>query len=421
MRSRPAAVCAMALALVGCDAGERGCVTDAELWLASSGPTCVQGDVTVEGRTLDELVVLERIEEISGSLRIYHNPGLTELPELPALVRLGGTLTITENPALERVRGFPSLSEAAGIYIAENPELRRVVLSDALLELDSLFIAVHPALEEFIGLSQLERVRHGVVLSANGLLPSFAFPALAEIGGDLLLSDNEALQSAEFSALRTVGGSWTLARNPALVDLAGFAALESALRTFIVDNDALTAISLTNAFSTVELNIVDNDRLEVIEADASIVLYERSSCVFAHNDALRELAGFASVTSLGTLWIESNPSLREIQSFAALQRVDPTDLRIYRNERLEGPESWFPALRQAGNVWLIENPALPASAVDAFFLGLNVEGEIRVGDNGGKDTALDPCPWPEDGICDAALTPSSHGTALCAEDPADCD
>lgn len=421
MRSRPAAVCAVALALVGCDAGERGCVPDAELWLGSSGPTCVQGDVTVEGRTLGELAVLERIEEISGSLRIYHNPGLTELPELPALVRLGGTLTITENPALEHVRGFPSLSEAAGIHIAENPELRRVVLSDALLELDSLFIAVHPALEDFIGLSQLERVRHGVVLSANGLLPGFAFPALEEVGGDLLLSDNEALQSAEFSALRTVGGSWTLARNPALIDLAGFAALTSALRTFIVDNDTLTEISLTNSFSTVELSIVDNDRLEVIEADASIELYEMSSCVFTHNDALRELAGFSSVTSLSTLWIGSNPSLREIPSFSALQRVGPLDLRIFRNASLEGPESWFPALRQAGNVWLIENSALPAAAVDAFFLDLNVEGEIRVGDNGGKDTALDPCPWPEDGICDAVLTPSSYGTALCAEDPADCD
>lgn len=97
-----------------------------------------------------------------------------------------------------------------------------------------------------------------------------------------------------------------------------------------------------------------------------------------------------------------------------------TELRITRNPLLTGPPGWFPSLTSAVDVWIFGNPALPPVEVDALLAHATIAGTIRVGDNQGQDTALDPCPWPNDRVCDAE-SDTELSTELCVDDPEDCD
>ncbi|PCC70657.1 hypothetical protein SAMN02745121_05457 [Nannocystis exedens] len=66
------------------------------------------------------------------------------------------------------------------------------------------------------------------------------------------------------------------------------------------------------------------------------------------------------------------------------------------------------------------NVSLLPATVDSLLARIIVGGDIRVGDNLGEDTVLDPCPWPGDGICDAAQGWLGRGTELCVIDLEDC-
>ncbi|MCY1055489.1 hypothetical protein [Nannocystis sp. SCPEA4] len=378
------------------------------------------GDLIISGRELAELENVAEVETIEGSLLVHDNPGLLELPEFPALTNIGGSISISGNAELVAVRGFPALSTLGGeIYVTENPELREFTLGEGVSSVDSLFFAVDPQLTKLDGVSALVRVENDFRFIDNAGATEVTFPALAEVGGDLFITNNLSLRRAEFPALFSVGARWTIADNASLETLSGFSMLERLAAATIARNDALTEIALTTAFAAQSIEISENAKLGRIVGAPGVRLRDWANLRVRENPELIEFAGFDAVETLGELLVTENDVLRDITGLRGLMRVGAA-MTIVDNAGFEGSSEWFPALAAAEDVWIFGNPSLLPTIVDALLARVEVDGVPRVGDNKGEDTMLDPCPWAEDGRCDAEWGQYGPGTGLCAADLADC-
>ncbi|MCY1057383.1 hypothetical protein [Nannocystis sp. SCPEA4] len=405
-------------ALLGCDPDDGDCIAGERLWQSPPpGPLCIRGHLVVEGRHPDELAVLARVEAIEGSLIIHDNPELAELPAWSALTSIGGSLSISNNPALTVVHGFPVLEGLSGaLYVAENPALVRLDLRSSVTTVDSLFITLNPSLTELRSPSALKTIAGDARVTHNAALLALELPGLADVGGDFLVTDNANLGTAELPSLRAVD-TLSIAANPKLESLAGFSALKDVRGALIEDNDALTAVRWT-APGTSRLMITGNAQLEQIDGVVE-ALADDGHLRIELNSALRAVTGFAGTTSLASVTFAENTALPEVSALEELTHVG--ELSIVRNAALVGPDEWFPTLAEiSGDLSIFGNVSLSPTLVDALTARLAVGGTIRVGDNFGQDTALDPCPWPEDGICDATEGWLGRGTELCVIDLKDC-
>jgi hypothetical protein len=88
--------------------------------------------------------------------------------------------------------------------------------------------------------------------------------------------------------------------------------------------------------------------------------------------------------------------------------------RTYKNPRLR--EIDFEALERASSLRLNSNPELPATSLS--FVSRVTADFLKVAGNAGDPLLLDPCPFVDDGVCDAA----PYDT-LCADatDERDCN
>lgn len=411
----------MGAALMGCEPDEQQCIEGWELWeTASDGSLCVVGDLVVEGREPGDLRLLARVTSIDGALIVHDNPALTDFPEMPALTRVGGSLSFSHNDRMVEIRGFPALTEVGGgLYVGENPALTGFRLSDGVAVLDSLFVALNARLVEFAGVASLERIDGTLQFVENAALVALSFPALGEVGAGLQVSRSASLRSADFPRLRVVAGTVRVAHNESLPSLAGFAAIERCEMLLIHGNASLEELGLP-AVEAGRIEIVENARLARISSDDFATTGAAGVLFIERNPLLQSIDGLAGVEELKTISVEDNGALREITGFSELTRVRG-DLRVVRNLALEGPDGWFPALEEAGELWVFGNSSLAPAVVDAMLSRVTVGGPIRVGDNLGEATELDPCPWPYDGVCDGDVSPYGRGTELCAVDPEDCD
>jgi hypothetical protein len=404
--------------LAGCDDGGSSCVEGAAIWSdVGEALLCVSGDLVVTDRSAEALGALRRVTHIEGSLLVYDNPDLLELPELPALRRLGGSLSITDNQALEVVAGFPLLERVPGqIYVVENPALRRVVFGDALRAAGSLFIALNDRLAEVSGVAALSRVEGDARFTRNERLARVELPGVVAIDGALMVRENASLGTVEMPSLERVT-ILEVQSNPALDSLAGFPALETVEYAVVVDNRDLRTVSWRAAGTRLE--ILSNPELtRVTAADSARI----ASLRVEGNHKLHTIEGFAETEALTWLYIANSAALEEIPRWGSLTRVD--DLTITYTS-LDGPlvgaGGHFPALSKiSGDLGIYDNPFLPPADVDALLQQVEISGETRVGDNKDQETALDPCPWRCDDVCDGAYGNDGGGTGLCAEDPEDC-
>lgn len=396
------------------------CIEGVKLWAdRGSDPVCIVGDLVVENRTADELGVLDRVESVTGSVLVHTCPELVTLPAWPLLKGIGGSLSISNNDSLVEVEGFPALEELGGnLYIAENPVLVSVRIGSGVTTVGSVFFALNPSWTDVDGLSSLTEIDGDVKVAGNAALEHLRLPALTRISGDLSLIDNPLLQSLDFPALEDVGSAISISENSALVTIAGFPALRAAGHAFINRNNGLRRIIVPPMLDlSGVLEIRGNGALEQITAPDSFRMDPSARLIIAENPVLEELTGFSGLESMGGLEIDGNAGLLRVSGFADLRRLQAYDLKITRNASLVGDASWFPELRSASALWVFGNPSLEPSIVDALLARVAVDGETRVGDNGGEFTALDPCPWPDDGVCDAE---GPYGTELCVSDPEDC-
>lgn len=377
----------------------------------------VCGDLIVTGRRSQEMEVLRRLEAVGGSLIVETNPELTEIPELPALALIGGALSISDNPELSHIHGFPALvTVGGGVYVGENPALTSFALGGELTSARSLFLTLNPRLREFH--CQLVAVDTSLTVTHNSSLEVLEMPAMIEVPGNLYVTANMALRELEFPALRGVGGAWYITDNASLPALTGFPVLEHAADVQVSGNPELRELTFAGGFiESRSVAVFDNERLERLAGGPEVRFSEGANVYVYSNPSLKAVDGFSDVIYLDRLTFEDHEQLVEITGFAALTRV--SNLKIIDNAALTGPRGWLPRLEYADEVSIYRNPSLPPSTVDDLLNHLTVEEPPRIGDNMGQSTALDPCPWPSDGRCDA-FTPDGGGTGLCASDPEDC-
>jgi len=165
---------------------------------------------------------------------------------------------------------------------------------------------------------------------------------------------------------------------------------------------------------------MSNAALTRISGSAPARIGAHTSVNIQENPALRSIEDFTGVEALAGLTIEENGALLEIAGLRSLVRVGPYDLSVVRNPALAGPADWLPALAEASELRVFGNKSLLPSVVQGLLDHVTVEGDTRVGDNQGEETALDPCPWAGDGLCDAISPSGGISTGLCAIDPEDC-
>ncbi|WP_434420690.1 hypothetical protein [Nannocystis pusilla] len=406
-------------AALECTPEQGGCIDATALWSEPpTGSLCILGDLVVTGRSAAELAVLQRVETIEGSLRIFDNPDLEVLPAFASLASIEGSLAISDNEDLAVIEGFPVLTAVEGeLYLAENAALVEFTLGPGVAELAGLFVALNPKLMRIGGMPGLDRVNGDVRVEGHEAAQILELPALTAVFGDLAVNDNLVLTTLELPALTDVAGRCSLQRNAALASVSGLASLARADEVYIGDNALLSTIEWVSPLEFRRLAIRQNMRLERITLGE--IATSAGEIVVAGNPMLQDIDGFSGLETVTRVEIRGNGGLRRITAFPALAEV-LGELQLIDNPSLIGPESWFPALSAAGGLWIFRNLSLPPQLVDALTERLVVAGASRVGDNGGEDTVLDPCPWLEDGICDADWGWNGRGTGLCVADQKDC-
>ncbi len=402
-----------------CASEEPACINSSDIWeRAPSGLYCVRGDLIVQDRTAEDLEVLTRAIGVEGSLLIHDNRRLEELPELPALVYVDGGISISANAALVEIHGFPALETlGGGLYIAENPNLERFTFSERLTSMESVFFGLNDRLSDLrMG---VERVTRDVAFSGNAALELLEMPALVEVGGNLHINENAQLHAANFPVLRSIAGVWQISGNESLVEFTLPSLFEHCAWILVNENDVLLDVTLASGAGISTITIDNNPSLQQITGADDIRL-EPDALIFVRaNPSLTVIQGFDDVLQLRKFIVTGNESLREIPGFSSLTSADE-GFWVVENPVLEAPADWFSALSHASDVRIYGNDALSPTQVDALLAHVSVVGTPRVGDNMGQETALSPCPWPNDRVCDAA-SETEESTQLCVEDPEDCD
>ena len=405
--------------LLSVGACESDCIDGESLWSTAAMPAAISvcGDLVVTGRSQENLQVLASVKEIGGGLYVYDNPLITEIPALSGLSHLGGPLSISGNEALISVRGFPALVQLeGGVYVGENPRLADFQLGEGVETVESVFFALNPELTEVRG--DFTEVDGSFTVVENAALVRIEMPALTTLARHLHIGGNPSLNFIDFPVLDTLKGTLRIEDNDALQKMPGFAALAEAAGVRITDNDVLREVRLFSPLSVSGLFFVGgNVGLLRISVGEKATFAQESSILIHDHPVLETIDGFGAVNSVTSLRIWRNDNLREVSAFAALASI-AGPLEIIDNPTLTGPAEWFPSLRTVEDLSIHQNPGLAPAVVDALLGHVTVMGATRVGDNQGEDTALDPCPWANDGICDGVS--SRYTTALCAKDPGDC-
>lgn len=408
--------------LLACRTEADACLESHELWKKradTSHVVCIRGDLIIENKQRSDLEVLASIETIEGSLRVQDNPALMEFSALPHLRVIEGSLVFAQNSALERVDEFPALASVAGeVYVVENSRLTHFSLADELSRVESAFFGSNPVLTTIEGTSGLATVTNDVLFLDNPALKSVDFTELGEVGGDMLLTGNAELDLLNFPVLSKVGGSLEISNTQ--VEIITTQALERARAIYIHDCEQLIEFSLTNRFSLGSIQVSDNPNLERIEADPNVHPGSTGAFYVTRNSSLVSISGFTNITLINDIFIADNPALKHFAAFNKLDEVT-RNLHFSYNRSLEADDTWLSTLRAAKQVSIFGNSSLDPTIVGDLLSHVQHDEPARVGDNMNQDTALDPCPWPGDHICDAESSPTRPGTGLCLADLEDCD
>lgn len=237
----------------------------------------VGGDIHFQSCSALASVSLPALERVAGQVQIAYNPALTAL-DLSALRDTSG-LTIRESPlsgtldlgALFQVFGelrlqdlpitgldlgalaitddlhlwnlaapsiaLPNLDAVQSLYVVDSA-LTSLSAPRLFWVREHLVIARDPNLLS-LSLPRIEMIDGNLIVREQGAMTTFALPLLDILRGNLGIWDNLALTGFSLPLLRTVGGDLSITGNDALTSVAGLAALETIMRGFIWQGNAL--------------------------------------------------------------------------------------------------------------------------------------------------------------------------------------
>lgn len=233
--------------------------TQAELnSFAASYPNCtvIEGNVLIQGATINSLAPLANLHRINGDLTISNNPQLTNLIGLGKLTEIGGAVRIQNNAGLQSLQGLDSLRRVSGdfMYISNNASLAGLAALSRLDTVQGIFqVWSCNELTDLDGLQNLRFVGGDLAVFNNPALSTInGLNGISWIGSALRIYDN--MQLSDISALNhpvNIQGALVITGNPLLSNCA-----VSAVCAYLNDPPSFSAFSGNGASCNAESAIL---------------------------------------------------------------------------------------------------------------------------------------------------------------------
>ncbi len=249
-------------------------------------PNCeiIEGDVSIEGSGVSNLIGLNSIRKIEGTLVIRNTINIFNLEGLDSLKMIDGGLTIRQNNDLINFKGLDNLQFIGDDFRIEmNQSLQELNGIEGLENINGFFlIQENHNLQNLIGLDNLSSINNGFTILNNNLLINLAgLENLNLINGDFSILNNTSLNSIEsLINLISIGDNrLTVSGNTILENLEGLNNInyESITNLIISLNPNLSICSIQsicdylinndqNVFYLIEENATNcNDDSEVLQ------------------------------------------------------------------------------------------------------------------------------------------------------------
>ncbi len=196
-------------------------------------PTCseIEGDVSISGNDITNLVGLSVLTAIGGDLNINGNIALVNLSGLDNITYIAKDLSINNNSSLTNITALTNLYFVGNdLSIVENTSLINLTGLDNLTTVGfNLVISNNASLSNLSGLENITSVGGYAHISGNSLLQNMTgLDNLKTIGQYLDVNDNNGLQSLTgLNNLTSIGGSLSIFNNQTLVSLSGIENINS--------------------------------------------------------------------------------------------------------------------------------------------------------------------------------------------------
>ena len=263
-------------------------------------PNCskIAGNVTIINPDIQNLLGLNAITSIVGSISVTLATSLTGFAGLNNLDSIGGGFVLKHNSRLKNFTGLNNLKYISGGFI----------------------VYANDSLESFIGLSNLCQV-DGLsfwIQSNFGLISLIGFDRLSIISCDIDIYNNSIINLNGLESLKSISGELKIHQNFYIRDING----------------------LENVFNIGgDLQISSNDSLNSISGLRSLKTVEGSVDIH-FNDALKSLSGLDSLNSFtGYLRVYSNDSLSKCAVKSICRFLSNPNGKIGFNNNLPGCNS----------------------------------------------------------------------------------
>jgi len=289
-------------------------------------PNCtgIEGDVTISGNDITNLIGLSMLTFFGGDLIVENNISLGSFTGLENVSSIGGDLIINGNNILTSFAGLNNVSSIGGdIVIWGNNGLNNLSGLEGINSINgSLYVGLlaqtgNNSLTNLNGLNNISSISGGLYVESNDVMGGLSgLDNLQDIGGGLYIQDNHALTGLNgLENLSSIGGALFISFNDVLNSLEGLLNVNSiGADLVILNNQSLVDLGGLNSLSTIwgNLNIDGNSSLTSLNALENLSSIGINLMII-DNPNLSSLAGLDNIAagSIEDLFIHHNYSLSE--------------------------------------------------------------------------------------------------------------
>lgn len=317
----------------------------AQLQSSPFGDTVHLGDVT------DLSQIGPDTRRVLGNVTIGADDSVGSLSALRCLRSIEGTLQIEKLADAKRL-AMPELVQVGTIEIRDMPALIAVSMP-ALQVVDWVSVQDAPLLER-IRMPRVQNLNQGLALESVPVTSLDGFLPALESAGAVSLVDLPNFESFDHAPIDLDGGA---------VELAGLDLLEG------MEGFPFTSVGF--------IELIDNASLM---STMGVSMLDGSGGELTNNPLLTDLALFAGVSSVESLYLSTNPGLEGLAELEELTMVRG-DLIIANHANLRQYDGLYGIQSVGGDLRITEATALSAeelTALEAALDGIAIEGELVV-------------------------------------------
>ncbi|NJB82480.1 FISUMP domain-containing protein [Wenyingzhuangia aestuarii] len=275
--------------------------------------TTVGGYVSIQSTGITKLSGLENLSEINGAyLQVYNNTSLEDISSLTKIKTLPYLIVYNNDKltSLEGLNNLETITSASGLYIRDNSILSDISALENITEINSKFYVVNNTLlKDFCPFTTLFNAQtfSTYTVSGNGYDPnqsqiqnSTTCEKPTVYNGSLSLTTQAQIE--QYSDITEITGNLNISGS-AINDLSPLSKL-----TTVGGSVAIQSTSITN------LNGLEN-LLEINGAYLNVY----------NNTSLENISSLTKITTLGSLYIQTNNKLTSLEGLNNLQTITTTD------------------------------------------------------------------------------------------------